>query len=88
MKKGNVTGTEAVTCHNDNVSWLHGISLVEYNQPAPVWRRVKSPICTQDSHGPFQFMNILITMDPLVDVPSDYSKHFSRQNTVSCTLPK
>lgn len=48
----------------------------------------RCPICTQDSHGPFWFMNILITMDPLVDVPSDYSKHFSRQNTVSCTLPK
>lgn len=41
MKKGNVTGTEAVACHNDNVSWLHGISLVEYNQPAPARTRVK-----------------------------------------------
>lgn len=50
MKKSNVTATEAVHCHNDNVSWLYGISLVEYNEHAPALRR--SPVCTQDSPGP------------------------------------
>jgi hypothetical protein len=86
MKKNNVTGTEAVHCQNDSVSWLHGISLVEYNQHASAWRR--SSVCTQDSLGPCQFMNILITMDPIVNGPSDYSKHLFRQNTISCNLPK
>lgn len=72
MKKSNVTATKAVHHHNDNVSWLHGISLVEYNQNAPGWRR-RPPVCTQGSLGPCQFMNMLITMDPIVNVPSDYS---------------
>lgn len=85
MKKNNVTVTEAVHCQNDSVSWSHGISLAEYYQHASAWRR--SPGCTQDSLGPCQFMNILITMDPIVNGPSDYSKHLFRQNTVSCNLP-
>lgn len=63
-------------------AWLNIINLHLPGQES------RSPICTQDSRGPFQFINILITMAPLVDVPSDYSKHLSRQNTVSYTLPK
>lgn len=65
VKKGNVTGTEAVACHNDNVSWLHGISLVEYNQPAPAWRRVK----VSNMHTRFSWA-ILVHEHPYYNGPS------------------
>lgn len=60
--------------------WL---SITPTHQPVEVQR---SFTCPQES--PCQFLNTFTTVNPAVDVPSDWNKHMSNAECCFCTLAK
>lgn len=77
---GNGAALEAVSDGYTASLWL---SITPIHLPVEVQR---SFTCSQES--PCQFLNTFTTVDPFVDVPSDWNKHMSNAECCFCTLAK